>query len=154
MTQTTISSLDKNAFYDSFRVQDHEAIIVNQIQLGENPNHIEEYISNVEAAFQVELHELRLSLAISIYNQEQSFDNFNKLIPFMKNITSYALEFNDSNNALFTLPENVIYKIQSILDQIQKPDTFYELLQGLQYGSPLVISIFNEVRNNKNKSIC
>jgi hypothetical protein len=147
MNSITIKSLNKESLDDSLRVQDHKEIIAEQIQAGESLNQIEEYINRVEDAFQVELHETRLLLAMSIYNQDPN--QFNNLLPFIKAEVNRMLALSKSNNPFIVPTRNDLSGILNILDQIKDKETFYLQLDTLKYGNPLIFSIFSQAKKIK-----
>jgi hypothetical protein len=146
LTPTT-PSLDKNDYYDSLRIRDHEETIKQQIESGENPNQIEEYITNVEAAFQVELLELRLTLTISIYNQDPS--QFGILVPFMRDLVYRALNKDNLHDMVRDLYKEDFEELINFLNQVENLDIFYSQLESLKYGSPRIVSMINEAKKFK-----
>jgi hypothetical protein len=132
---------------DLLTVTDYEKEITQLINNGEDPITVEKFITDVEQKFLVELFEIRLALAISIYNQDSN--KFSKLLAFMKELTNRVLESNKSNNAAFAPSKKDFEKILNILNQIRDQETFYLQLDTLKYGNPLVFGIFTAAKNDK-----
>lgn len=142
--------INNQSTHDSLLIQDHQKVISEQIQSGENPQIIENYITNVETSFGVSLDTLRQELAISVYNQDPN--NLAQLLPAMKKPTKNYLDNQIPNNPFSSIKDQN-EGIITFLDQIKDIKTFRLQLSTLSYGSPLVHSIFIEALKNK-KSNC